>query len=123
MTSRSSRVFIRKAINHDPAITYINTGVQQPGKPAMGAWVSYGLGSPNKDLPAYIVMISRGPGGKQALYERLWGAGFLSVATSRRQASQWSRAGTLPQKSGGSRSPDATPNVGRHFPHQCRTFQ
>ncbi|MEM7313736.1 MAG: DUF1501 domain-containing protein, partial [Planctomycetota bacterium] len=63
-----------EAINHDPAITYINTGVQQPGKPAMGAWVSYGLGSPNKDLPAYIVMISRGPGGKQALYERLWGA-------------------------------------------------
>ena len=66
-----------EAINHDPAITYINTGVQQPGKPAMGAWISYGLGSPNKDLPAYIVMISRGPGGKQALYERLWGAGFL----------------------------------------------
>ncbi len=66
-----------EAINHDPAITYINTGVQQPGKPAMGAWVSYGLGSPNQDLPAYIVMISRGPGGKQALYERLWGPGFL----------------------------------------------
>lgn len=66
-----------EAINHDPAITFINTGVQQPGKPAMGAWISYGLGSPNQDLPAYIVMISRGPGGKQALYERLWGAGFL----------------------------------------------
>ncbi len=66
-----------EAINHDPAITFINTGVQQPGKPSMGAWISYGLGSPNKDLPAYVVMISRGPGGKQALYERLWGAGFL----------------------------------------------
>ncbi len=66
-----------EAINHDPAITFINTGAQQPGKPSMGAWLSYGLGSPNQNLPAYIVMISRGPGQKQALYERLWGAGFL----------------------------------------------
>ena len=66
-----------EAINHDPAITYINTGVQQPGKASMGSWISYGLGSPNSDLPAYVAMISRGPGQKQALYERLWGAGFL----------------------------------------------
>ncbi len=66
-----------EAINHDPAITFINTGVQQPGKASLGSWVSYGLGSPNKDLPAYIVMISRGPGQKQALYARLWGSGFL----------------------------------------------
>ena len=66
-----------EAINHDPAITYINTGVQQPGKASLGSWISYGLGSPNSELPAYVVMISRGPGGKQALYERLWGAGFL----------------------------------------------
>ncbi|WP_166823163.1 DUF1501 domain-containing protein [Thalassoroseus pseudoceratinae] len=66
-----------EAINHDPAITYINTGFQQPGKATMGAWVSYGLGSPNKNLPAYIVMISKGPGQKQALYSRLWGSGFL----------------------------------------------
>ncbi len=66
-----------EAINHDPAITFINTGVQQPGKASMGAWVSYGLGSPDEDLPAYIVMISRGPGQKQALYSRLWGSGFL----------------------------------------------
>ena len=66
-----------EAINHDPAITFINTGVQQPGKASLGSWVSYGLGSPNKDLPAYIVMISRGPGQKQALYSRLWGSGFL----------------------------------------------
>ena len=66
-----------EAINHDPAITFINTGVQQPGKASLGSWISYGLGSPNKDLPAYVVMISRGPGQKQALYERLWGAGFL----------------------------------------------
>ncbi|MEZ6068334.1 MAG: DUF1501 domain-containing protein [Planctomycetaceae bacterium] len=66
-----------EAINHDPAITFINTGAQQPGKASMGAWLSYGLGSPNKNLPAYIVMISRGPGQKQALYSRLWGSGFL----------------------------------------------
>lgn len=66
-----------EAINHDPAITFINTGVQAPGKASMGAWVSYGLGSPNKNLPSYIVMISRGPGQKQALYSRLWGSGFL----------------------------------------------
>ncbi|MDA0282937.1 MAG: DUF1501 domain-containing protein, partial [Planctomycetota bacterium] len=59
------------------AITLINTGVQQPGKASMGAWVSYGLGSFNQNLPAYIVMISRGPGQKQALYSRLWGSGFL----------------------------------------------
>ncbi len=66
-----------EAINHDPAITYINTGAQQPGKASLGSWISYGLGSVNSELPAYVVMISRGPGGKQALYERLWGAGFL----------------------------------------------
>ena len=66
-----------EAINHDPAITFINTGVQQPGNASMGAWISYGLGSPNRNLPSYVVMISRGPGQKQALYSRLWGSGFL----------------------------------------------
>jgi len=66
-----------EAINHDPAITFINTGTQQPGRPCMGAWVSYGLGSPNKNLPAYVVMISKGKGQSQALYSRLWGSGFL----------------------------------------------
>ncbi len=66
-----------EAVNHDPAITYINTGVQQQGKPALGSWLSYGLGSENDNMPAYIVMISRGRGQLQALYDRLWGAGFL----------------------------------------------
>ena len=66
-----------EAINHDPAITYINTGTQQPGKPSMGAWLSYGLGTMNENLPAYVVMISRGSGNMQALYDRLWGSGFL----------------------------------------------
>ncbi len=66
-----------EAINHDPAMTYINTGTQQVGKPSMGAWLSYGLGSMNENLPAYVVMISKGRGQQQALFSRLWGAGFL----------------------------------------------
>ena len=66
-----------EAINHDPAITFINSGVQQPGKPSMGAWLSYGLGSETENMPAYMVMISRGRGQLQALYDRLWGSGFL----------------------------------------------
>lgn len=66
-----------EAINHDPAITFINTGRQQPGKPCMGAWLSYGLGSMNENLPTFVVMISRGKGNLQALYSRLWGSAFL----------------------------------------------
>jgi hypothetical protein len=66
-----------EAVNHDPAITYINTGSQQPGRPSMGAWLSYGLGSENQNMPSYVVMISRGRGQLQALYSRLWGSGFL----------------------------------------------
>ena len=66
-----------EAVNHDPAITYINTGQQAPGKPSMGAWLNYGLGSENDDMPGYVVMISRGKGNLQALYSRLWGSGFL----------------------------------------------
>ena len=69
-----------EAINHDPAITFINTGTQQLGKPSLGAWLSYGLGSPNENLPAYLVMISKGKGQSQALYSQLWGSGFLSSA-------------------------------------------
>ncbi len=68
-----------EAINHDPAITYIQTGSQQPGRPSMGAWLSYGLGSEADDLPAFVVMISHGSGrdANQGLLERLWGSGFL----------------------------------------------
>lgn len=71
------RTMNTEAINHDPAITYINTGTQQLGRPSFGSWLSYGLGSPNKDLPAYITMISVGAKKGQALYSRLWGSGFL----------------------------------------------
>ena len=68
-----------EAINHDPAITLIQTGSQQPGRPALGAWASYGLGNEAEDLPAFIVMISHGSGrdANQGLLERLWGSGFL----------------------------------------------
>ena len=68
-----------EAINHDPGITYLQTGHQQPGRPSMGAWMSYGLGSENQDLPGFIVLISHGNAKRdaQALFQRLWGAGFL----------------------------------------------
>ena len=66
-----------EAINHDPAITFIQTGFQQPGRPCMGSWLSYGLGTENKNLPAFIVMISNGKESDQPLYTRLWGSGFL----------------------------------------------
>jgi hypothetical protein len=68
-----------EAINHDPAITYILTGHQQPGRPSMGAWLSYGLGSENRDLPGFVVLISQGSGKReaQALFSRLWGTGFI----------------------------------------------
>ena len=68
-----------EAINHDPAITYINTGDQLPGKPSLGAWLSYGLGTENSDLPTFMVMTPTwtGRADAQALYSRLWGPGFL----------------------------------------------
>lgn len=65
-----------EAINHDPAITMFQTGSQIAGRPSLGAWLSYGLGSENDDLPAFIVLASTGQGG-QPLYARLWGSGFL----------------------------------------------
>ena len=67
-----------EAINHDPAITFIQTGAQLAGRPSMGAWLSYGLGSANRDLPAFVAMVSQGSGRVgQPLYDRLWGSGFL----------------------------------------------
>ncbi|MDX1980130.1 MAG: DUF1501 domain-containing protein, partial [Bryobacteraceae bacterium] len=64
-------------INHDPAITFLQTGHQLAGRPSMGAWLAYGLGSENQNLPAFISMISRGSRQDQPLYSRLWGSGFL----------------------------------------------
>ncbi|MCR9247411.1 MAG: DUF1501 domain-containing protein [bacterium] len=68
-----------EAINHDPAITFITTGRELPGRPSLGAWLNYGLGSENADLPGFVVMTPRWSGRRdaQALYNRLWGAGML----------------------------------------------
>jgi hypothetical protein len=68
-----------EAINHDPAVTFFQTGAQLAGRPSIGSWIAYGLGSENADLPAFVVMISRGSGNPndQPLYDRLWGSGFL----------------------------------------------
>ena len=64
-----------EAINHDPAITFLQTGFQIAGRPSIGAWLNYGLGSENENLPAFVAMVSNRGG--QPLYDRLWGAGFL----------------------------------------------
>lgn len=65
------------AINHDPALTFFQTGAQQGNRPSMGAWLSYGLGSENKNLPAFCVLLSRGKGNGQGVYSKLWTNGFL----------------------------------------------
>ena len=73
------RSMYTEAINHDPGITFINTGSQFPGLPSMGSWVSYGLGSMNENLPTYVVLTSQGTGKDpgQPIFSRLWGSGFL----------------------------------------------
>lgn len=68
-----------EAINHDPAITFLQTGSQLAGRPSLGAWLSYGLGSGNRDLPPFCVLVTKNKGG-QPLYARLWGSGFLASA-------------------------------------------
>jgi hypothetical protein len=83
-----------EAINHDPAITFINTGSQQLGHASLGAWLSYGLGSENENLPTYMVLLSQGSGKNpgQPLFSRLWGNGYLP---SKHQGVQL-RPGTSP---------------------------
>ena len=73
------RSMFTEAINHDPAITLMQTGTQQPGRPSFGSWLSYGLGSVNKELPSFVVLISKGSGlpNAQGLLSRLWGSGFI----------------------------------------------
>ena len=71
------RTMHTEAINHDPAITFFCSGNQIAGRPSMGAWMSYGLGTMNKDLPSFIVLVSKDASRDQPLYARLWGSGFL----------------------------------------------
>jgi len=66
-----------EAINHDPALTFFQTGAQQGNRPSMGSWLSYGLGSENKNLPAFCVLLSKGKGNGQGVYSKLWSNGFL----------------------------------------------
>ncbi|MEX2569088.1 MAG: DUF1501 domain-containing protein [Cyclobacteriaceae bacterium] len=66
-----------EAINHDPALTFFQTGAQQGNRPSMGAWLSYGLGSENNNLPAFTVLLSKGDGNGQGVYSKLWSNGFL----------------------------------------------
>src|ERR671912_466438 len=73
------RTMYTDAINHDPAITFIQTGFQQPGRPSMGSWLSYGLGTENQNLPAFVVLLSQANAinADQPLFSRLWASGFL----------------------------------------------
>lgn len=71
------RTMHTEAINHDPAVTFFQTGAELAGRPSIGSWISYGLGSENQDLPAFVVMVSQGGGNAQALADRAWGSGFL----------------------------------------------
>ena len=71
------RSLYTEAINHDPALTFFQTGAQQGNRPSMGAWISYGLGSENKNLPAFCVLLSKGKGNGQGVYAKLWTNGFL----------------------------------------------
>ncbi len=80
-----------EAINHDPAITFLQTGSQLPGRPSIGSWLHYGLGSDNENLPAFVVLVTKDKRG-QPLYARLWGNGFLP---SEHQGVQF-RAGSSP---------------------------
>ena len=76
-TSALSASIHTEAINHDPALTFFQTGAQQGNRPSMGSWLSYGLGSENKNLPAFCVLLSRGIGNGQGVYSKLWTNGFL----------------------------------------------
>lgn len=71
------RSMYTEAINHDPALTFFQTGSQQGNRPSMGSWLSYGLGSENKNLPDFTVLLSRGIGNGQGVYSKLWSNGFL----------------------------------------------
>ena len=102
-----------EAINHDPAVTFFQTGFQIAGRPSIGAWISYGLGSENKDLPAFVVMVSQGSGNSQALADRQWGSGFLPTKYQGVKFRSGSRPGALSVESARLRRRRAPPLPGR----------
>ena len=98
-----------EAINHDPAKTFFCTGAERPGQPSMGSWLSYGLGTTNKNLPDFIVMTSAfwsGKVGVQGLYSRLWGSGFLPSKHQGCSVSVGRRSGSFSLQSAWCRSQD-----------------
>ena len=104
-----------EAINHDPALTYIQTGSERPGRPSLGAWLSYGLGDINKNLPGFVVLTASWTGLKtaEALYERLWGPGFSAVTARRRHPPVAGRSCLVSDRSSRCRPPNATEDA-RH---------
>ena len=89
-----------EAINHDPAITFFQTGAQLAGRPSIGAWLAYGLGSENENLPAFVVLISRGAAtATSRSTTRLWGSGFLPIAAPGRAVPRRQGPGALPGES------------------------
>ena len=113
-----------EAINHDPAITFFQTGSQLAGRPSMGAWLSYGLGSENENLPAFVVLITQGTV-DQPLYARLWGSGFLPARAPGRAVPQRQGSGALPgEPRRRRRAPSRRAMLDRlrelqHTPRQC----
>ena len=97
------------AINHDPAITFIQTGFQQPGRPSMGAWLSYGLGSENQNLPAFVVLLSQAHAinTDQPLFSRLWASGFLPSSYQGVRFRAGSDAGAVSRRPAGRHEDDA----------------
>ena len=96
---RSSGRCTPRPINHDPAVTFFQTGFQLAGRPSIGSWISYGLGSENKDLPAFVVMVSQGVGNTQALADRMWGSGFLPTKYQGVKFRSGARSGAVPFES------------------------
>ena len=104
-----------EAINHDPAITFFQTGAQLAGRPSIGSWLAYGLGSESQDLPAFVVLVSQGTGNPndQPLYDRLWGSGFLPTRYQGIKFRPLGRSGPLPVQPAGPRRPGAEADARR----------
>ena len=107
-----------EAINHDPAVTYICTGNQLPGRPSLGSWLSYGLGTMNQNLPAFVVMTASwsSKAAAQALYNRLWGAGYPAQQAPGRRPPLQRRPGPLPVQPPGRRRRHPPPHARRPQP-------
>ena len=106
------RTLVTDQINHDPASTFLLSGSPIAGRPSMGAWLSYGLGSLNRDLPEFCVLVTKDKSG-QPLYKRMWGSGFLSARHQGVQLRPGGRPGPLPERPEGTRPPDAPPDARR----------